>query len=325
MAKKKLSKSALNALEALDKRFGEPVVMKMGEANTGIKTFSSGRADLDVALGGGYAIGKIIEIFAESGCGKTGLALEAIKSILDNGGTAAIIDAENALNTEYCEQIGIDVNDLWISQPSYGEQAFQAIRTLINTGEIDLIVVDSVATLIPKAELEGETGESKMGVMPKMMGQGIRQITGAAEENECTVIFINQIRKTFSPYGNPNTTPGGKALPFAASQRLEVKNKGRITIGDEVVGFKQHIKVIKNKVGTPFKFIDNEIKYGVGVDKLGGLIDALIFEEILVRKGAWYAYQETNIAQGMKKLRLMLEDNPELLDELKKKLESARK
>lgn len=325
MAKKKLSKSALNALEALDKRFGEPVVMKMGEANTGIKTFSSGRADLDVALGGGYAIGKIIEIFAESGCGKTGLALEAIKSILDNGGTAAIIDAENALNTEYCEQIGIDVNDLWISQPSYGEQAFQAIRTLINTGEIDLIVVDSVATLIPKAELEGETGEAKMGLMARMMGQGIRQITGAAEENECTVIFINQIRKSLASYGNPNTTPGGKALPFAASQRLEVKNKGRITIGDEVVGFKQHIKVIKNKVGTPFKFIDNEIKYGVGVDKLGGLIDALIFEEILVRKGAWYAYQETNIAQGMKKLRLMLEDNPELLDELKEKLESARK
>ena len=325
MAKKKDSKAITNALAALDKRFGEPVVMKMGAANTSIKTFSSGRADLDVALGGGYGVGKIIEIFAESGCGKTGLALEAIKSVLDSGGNAAIIDAENALNTEYCEQIGIDVNDLWISQPSFGEQAFQAIRTLINSGEIDLIVVDSVATLIPKAELEGETGQAMMGVMARMMGQGIRQITGAAEENKCTVIFINQIRKSLAAYGNPNTTPGGKALPFAASQRLEVKSKGRITIGEEVVGFKQNIKVVKNKVGTPFKFIDNEIFYGVGVDKLGGLIDALAFEEILEKKGGWYSYNDSNIAHGLKKLRELLEVEPELLTELKKELDDKRK
>lgn len=320
-----MSKIIDNALSALEKRFGEPVVMRMSDSNAGIKTFSTGRPDLDTALGGGWAVGKIIEIFAESGCGKTGLALEAIKSIQDEGGIAAIIDAENALNTDYCEQIGIDVSKLYISQPSYGEQAFQAIRALVNTGKVGLIVVDSVATLIPKAELEGETGEAKMGLQARMMGQGIRQITGITAENNCTVIFINQIRKSLAAYGNPNTTPGGKALPFAASQRVEIKNKGRVTEGDEVVGFKQHIKVIKNKVAPPFKFVDNEIRYGIGVDKLGGFIDALVFEEILIKKGAWISYDGTNIAQGMKKLRVMLEDNPELLEELEIKLSEIRK
>lgn len=319
-----MSKTIDNALAALEKRFGEPVVMKMNKSNAGIKTFSTGRSDLDLALGGGWAVGKIIEIFAESGCGKTGLALEAIKSVQDSGGIAAIIDAENALNTDYCQQIGIDINKLYISQPSYGEQAFQAIRTLVNTGQVDLIVVDSVATLIPKAELEGETGESKMGLQARMMGQGIRQITGSTTENECTVIFINQIRKSLVAHGNPNTTPGGKALPFAATQRVEIKNKGRITESEEVVGFKQHIKVIKNKVAPPFKFVDNEIRYGKGVDKLSGFIEALIFEEILGKKGAWISYDGTNIAQGMKKLRIMLEDNPELMEELKEKLDATR-
>jgi recombination protein RecA len=318
-------KSISIAMAALEKRFGEPVVMKMTDANTGIDTFSSGRADLDIALGGGYAVGKIIEIFAESGCGKTGLALEAIAQIQKDGGVAAIIDAEHALNTEYCEQIGIKVEDLYISQPSYGEQVFETIRALINTAEVDLIVIDSVSALVPRAELEGESGEAKIALQARMMSQGMKLIAGPASQVGCTIIFINQLRKTIAMYGPSETTSGGKALKFYASQRIEVKNKGQVKEGDEVIGFKQQIMTVKNKVVPPFKKIENEIIYGKGVDNLSGLIEALVFEEILVKAGAWFAYEGTNIAQGAKKLRVVLDDNPELLDRLKLQLKSKRK
>jgi recombination protein RecA len=318
-------KSISLAMAALEKRFGEPVVMKMTDANTGIDTFSSGRADLDIALGGGYAVGKIIEIFAESGCGKTGLALEAIAQIQKDGGVAAIIDAEHALNTEYCEQIGIKVEDLYISQPSYGEQVFETIRALINTAEVDLIVIDSVSALVPRAELEGESGEAKIALQARMMSQGMKLIAGPASQVGCTIIFINQLRKTIAMYGPSETTSGGKALKFYASQRIEVKNKGQVKEGDEVIGFKQQIMTVKNKVVPPFKKIENEIIYGKGVDNLSGLIEALVFEEILVKAGAWFAYEGTNIAQGAKKLRVVLDDNPELLDRLKLQLKSKRK
>lgn len=313
------------ALAALEKRFGEPVVRKMSDANLKVDTFSSGRADLDIALGGGYGVGKIIEIFAESGAGKTGLALEAMAEIQKTGGVVAFIDAEHALNTEYCEQIGVNIDDLYISQPSWGEQAFEAIRALIYSGEVELIVVDSVSALVPKAELEGESGEAKMAIQARMMSQGMKLITAAASDNGCTVMFINQLRKTMSMYGPSQITSGGKALKFYASQRLEVKNKGKLTEGDEVIGFKQNIVVVKNKIGSPFKGIDNDIVYGVGVDALAGLIEALLFEEILVKAGSWFRYKDTNIAQGAKKLRVVLEDNPELLEELKQVLKTKIK
>ena len=319
-----MSKGIKNALAALEKRFGEPVVMKMNDANTGIETFSSGRDSLDITLGGGYGIGKIVEIYAESGCGKTGLALEAIKSMQDRNGVCAIIDAEHALNTEYCEQIGVDVDALYISQPSYGEQAFEAIRALMGTGEVDLIVVDSVAAMIPKAELEGESGEAKIAVQARMMSQGMKLITGAASDNKCTIIFINQLRKTIAMYGPSETTAGGKALKFYATQRLEIKNRGMLKEGDNVIGFKQQIKIVKNKVAAPFQVLQEDIIYGKGIDSTIGFVEALVFEGIVLKAGAWYKYDGTNIAKGMKNLRQTFDDNPDLVDELRAALEAKR-
>ena len=320
-----MSKAIKSALAALEKRFGEPVIMEMNDANTGIDTFSSGRPSLDSKLGGGYGLGKIIEIFAESGCGKTGLALEAIKSMQDRGGTCAIIDAEHALNTEYCEDIGVDIDSLYISQPTYGEQGFEAIRALVGTGEVDLIVVDSVAAMIPKAELEGESGEAKIALQARMMSQGMKLITGPASDAKCTIIFINQIRKTIAMYGPTETTTGGKALKFYATQRLEIKNRGQIKEGDDVIGFKQQIKIVKNKVAAPFKVYAEDIIYGKGVDNTKGLIEALVFEGILEKKASWYKYNGDNIANGAKALRLLFEDQPSLKEELEASLAEIRK
>lgn len=310
------------AIAALEKRFGEKVVMKMTDANTDIETLPSGRDDLDIALGGGYGVGKIIEIYAESGCGKTGLALEAIAETQKNGGLCAIIDAEHALNTEYCESIGVVVDDLYISQPSYGEQAIETIRYLIETGEFDLIVIDSVAAMIPKAELEGESGEVKMGLQARMMSQGMKLISGAASTIGTTILFINQVRSTIAMYGPATTTTGGKALKFYSSQRLEVKNRGQIKEGDEVIGFKQQIKIVKNKVAPPFKIVENDIVFGVGVDKFNGFVEKLIFEEILIKKGSYFYYGETRLAQGIKKLRVLFNDNPDLVEQLREALKS---
>lgn len=318
--KKKDPARITKALAALDKRYGERVVMKMTDSDSSVETFSSGRAQLDAILGGGYGVGKIIEIYAEAACGKTGLALEAIKVIQDDGGIAAIIDAEHALNTEYCEQIGIDVDALWISQPSHGEQAFQAMRALISSAEVDLIVVDSVTSLVPKSVLEGETGEAKIAMLARMMSQGLAQITAAADAAGCTIIFINQMRSAVMSYGASTKTTGGKSLPFYATQRLEIKNRGKLKEGDEIIGFKQAIKITKNKIARPFLELQENIVYGVGVDAMTSLIEALLFEEILEKAGSWIRYDGTNVAQGSKKLRIALQDNPELLEELKAKL-----
>lgn len=315
----KKNKGAItNALKALEKRFGESVVMKMGDAPNDARTISSGRPELDAALGGGYGVGKIIEIFAESGCGKTGLCLEAAAEVQKSGGIVAVIDAEHALNTEYCEQIGINIDDLYISQPTYGEQAIEAIRALVETGQIDLIIVDSVAALTPRSTLEGESGQAQMAVQARMMSQAMKLITGPASDNDCTIIFINQLRATMAMYGPAQTTTGGKALKFFASQRLEIKNKGKLKVGEEVVGFKQQIDIVKNKIGSPFKKVNYEIVYGKGIDKVNGLIEGCVFEGILERSGAWYKFEGKNIAQGMKKLLVLLEDNPEFLEELER-------
>lgn len=326
MAIKPLSKGILNAFATLDKRYGERVAMLMGDSsNISVDTISSGRPDLDVALGGGFAVGKIIEIFAESGTGKTGLCLEAVREVQKAGGIAAYIDSEHALNLEYAQSIGVDTDNLIISQPSYGEQAIETIRALIATQEIDLIIIDSVAAMIPKTELDGESGETKMGLQARMMGQAMKMVAGTASTVGCTLIFTNQLRDTMSMYGPAQTTPGGKALKFYATQRLELKNKGQIKEGEDVIGFKQHINVVKNKIAPPFKWIQNEIVYGIGVDTLTGLMDALIFNEIIEKAGAWFKYEGTNIANGIKKLRVVLNDNPELVEELQQKLTEATK
>jgi recombination protein RecA len=320
-----MSKGIKKALAALEKRFGEKVVMKMTDANTDVATFSSGRGDLDIALGGGYGVGKIIELYAESGCGKTGLALEAIASVQKAGGTCAIIDSEHALNTEYCEQIGVEVDELYISQPSYGEQAIEIIRALIETCEVDLIVVDSVAAMIPRAEMEGESGEVKMGLQARMMSQGMKLISGPASDSGTAVMFVNQLRSTIAMYGPSLTTTGGKALKFYASQRLEIKNKGQIKEGDDIIGFKQYIKIVKNKIAPPFKVVENDIVYGVGVDKFTGMVELLVFEGIITKKGAFYSYGDTRLAQGIKKLRVAFDDNPDMVEKFQELLEKKKK
>lgn len=319
---KKTNKAIDSALAGLAKRFGETVIMKMGDKTHNIETIPSGRADLDIALGGGYGVGKIIEIFAESGCGKTGLALEAVAEVQKAGGVCAIIDAEHALNMEYCEQIGVDIDELYISQPSYGEQAIQAMRALIDTREVDLIVVDSVAALVPKAELDGESGEAKIGLQARLMSQAMKLISGPAAEAGCTIIFINQLRSTISMYGPAKAPTGGKALKFYASQRIEIKSKGQIKEGESVIGFKQEIKIVKNKIAPPFKVINNDIVYGVGVDKVTGLIEALVFEEILTKSGSWFIYEEVKLANGIKNFRRYLDENPDVLAELEMVLKS---
>ena len=323
MAKK--NKAAVsNAIKALEKRFGESVVRKMSDSPIDAKTISSGRPELDDALGGGYGVGKIIEIYAESGCGKTGLCLEAVAEVQSSGGSVAIIDAEHALNTEYCEQIGVKIDDLYISQPTFGEQAIEAIRALIETGGIDLIIVDSVAALTPRSTLEGESGQAQMAVQARMMSQAMKLITGPASENDCTVIFINQLRKTLAMYGPSETTTGGKALKFFASQRLEIKSRGRLKVGEDVVGFKQEINIVKNKIGSPFKKVSYEIVYGKGIDKVNGLIEWCVKNEVLTKSGAWYKYNGENIAQGKAKLLNLLDETPELLKELEQEYEDKK-
>jgi len=322
---KELSKTMSTALAALEKRFGSKVVQKMTDTNTSVETISSGRPDLDVALGGGYAVGKIIEIFAESGCGKTGLALEVVREVQKEGGQVAYIDYEHALNPEYAEQVGVNVDELLMSQPDDFEQGAEIIRTLINTQEIDLIVVDSVAAMTPRAELDGEAGETKMGLQARLMSQMMRMIAGPASTVGCTVIFINQLRETITMYGPPTTTAGGKALKFYATQRIEIKNKGQVKEGEKVIGFKQHITVVKNKIAPPFKVVENDIVFGVGVDIITGLIDTLVFEEIVIKKGAWYSYKGSNLANGIANLRVVLDDNPELLQELQDELKKVKK
>jgi len=312
-------------MAALEKRFGEKVVMKMSDAKVDVDTRSSGRGDLDIALGGGYGVGKIIEIYAESGCGKTGLALEAIAEVQKGGGICAIVDSEHALNTEYCESIGVVVEDLYISQPSFGEQAIETIRALVETGEVALIVVDSVAAMIPRAEMEGESGEVKMGLQARMMSQGMKLISGPASDSGTTVMFINQLRSTIAMYGPSQTTTGGKALKFYASQRLEVKNKGQIKEGDDIIGFKQYIKVVKNKMAPPFKVVENDIVYGVGVDKFTGMVELLVFEGIITKKGAFYSYGDTRLAQGIKKLRVAFDDNPDMVEKFQELLKKKKK
>lgn len=316
---KKNSRAINSALESLSKRYGTDVVQRMDSSKT-FETISTGRNKLDEICGGGFAKGKVIEIYGEEATGKTGLALDAVKVVQGNGGLVAYIDTEHALNKEYCEQIGVNIEDLLLSQPEYGEQAFMAIRTLIDTGEIDLVVVDSVASMIPQAELNGETGESKMGLHARMMSQGLKQIIGIANNTKCTVIFINQLRDTLAMYGASKKPTGGNSLKFYAAQRFHVKNKGRVKEGEDIIGFNQSVEIVKNKIAPPFKSIEQQILYGRGIDGLSDEIDAFVSKKILNKKGAWFEYEGTNIAQGIKKLRVVLEDNPDLLDELRSKL-----
>ena len=312
-------------LEKLDKTYGKGTVMTLGDASadTSIEVIPSGSLGLDLALGvGGYPRGRVIEIYGPESSGKTTLTLHAIAEAQKAGGIAAFIDAEHAFDRGYARKLGINLDDLIISQPDNGEQALEIADNLIRSGAVDIVVIDSVAALTPKAEIEGEMGDSKMGLHARLMSQALRKLTGTISKTKCTVIFINQLREKIGVmFGNPETTTGGNALKFYASVRIDIrKASAPIKTGDEAVGSRVKVKIVKNKVAPPFKIAEFDIMYGEGISKTGEILDAAVDMGIVKKSGSWFSYAETKLGQGRDAVRDMLKDNPELADELEAKI-----
>ena len=314
-------------LDKLDKTYGKGTVMKMGDkAIVDVEVISTGSLGLDVALGvGGYPRGRVIEIYGPESSGKTTLTLHAIAEAQKKGGIAAFIDAEHAFDRSYAEKLGVDVENLIISQPDNGEQALEITDNLIRSGAIDIIVIDSVAALTPKSEIEGEMGDSKMGLHARLMSQALRKLTGSISKTNCTVIFINQLREKIGVmFGNPETTTGGNALKFYASVRLDIRRATQIKDTESnAIGNKTRVKVVKNKVAPPFKQVEFDIMYGEGISKVGEIIDLGVDFEIIKKAGSWFSYDETKLGQGRDAVKALLLDNPELMDELEKKIKDA--
>ena len=312
-------------LEKLDKTYGKGTVMTLGDASadTSIEVIPSGSLGLDLALGvGGYPRGRVIEIYGPESSGKTTLTLHAIAEAQKTGGIAAFIDAEHAFDRHYASKLGINLDDLIISQPDNGEQALEIADNLIRSGAVDIVVIDSVAALTPKAEIEGEMGDSKMGLHARLMSKALRKLTGTISKTKCTVIFINQLREKIGVmFGNPETTTGGNALKFYASVRIDIrKASAPIKTGDEAVGSRVKVKIVKNKVAPPFKIAEFDIMYGEGVSKTGEILDAAVDMGIVKKSGSWFSYADTKLGQGRDAVRDMLKDNPELADELEAKI-----
>lgn len=313
------------ALDKLDKVFGKGTVMRLGDkAIEDIAVIPSGSVGLDIALGvGGYPKGRIIEIFGPESSGKTTLTLHAIAEVQKADGIAAFIDAEHAFDRFYAEKLGVDVDNLIISQPDNGEQALEIADNLIRSNAVDLIIIDSVAALTPKSEIEGDMGDSKMGLHARLMSQALRKITATINKANCTVIFINQLREKIGVmFGNPETTTGGNALKFYASVRLDIRRTGT-PIKDasgEAVGNKTKVKIVKNKVAPPFRSVEFDMMYGEGISKIGEIIDIAVEHNILNKSGSWFSYQDTKLGQGRDAVKTMLKDNPDLLDELESKV-----
>lgn len=314
-------------LDKLDKTYGKGTVMKMGdEAVQEVEIIPTGSLGLDVALGvGGYPRGRVIEIYGPESSGKTTLTLHAIAEAQKKGGIAAFIDAEHAFDRYYAENLGIDIENLIISQPDNGEQALEITDNLIRSGAIDIIVIDSVAALTPKSEIEGEMGDSKMGLHARLMSQALRKLTGSISKTNCTVIFINQLREKIGVmFGNPETTTGGNALKFYASVRLDIRRSTQIKdTNGAVLGNKTRVKVVKNKVAPPFKTVEFDIMYGKGISKVGEIIDLGVDFEIIKKSGSWFSYDDTKLGQGRDAVKTLLMDNPELMDELETKIKEA--
>jgi recombination protein RecA len=308
----------------LDKTYGKGSVMKLGdEIVEPIEVISSGSLGLDLALGtGGYPRGRVIEIYGPESSGKTTLSLHAIAECQKKGGIAAFIDAEHAFDRLYAKNLGVDIEELIISQPDHGEQALEIADNLIRSGAIDIVVIDSVAALTPKSEIEGEMGDSKMGLHARLMSQALRKLTGSISKTKCTVFFINQLREKIGVmFGNPETTTGGNALKFYASVRLDIRRSTQIkSVEAEVLGNKTRVKVVKNKVAPPFKIAEFDILYGEGISKIGEVIDLGVDYEIIKKSGSWFSYGETKIGQGRDAVKSLLSDNPDLLDELETKI-----
>ncbi|MDD5212831.1 MAG: recombinase RecA [Candidatus Gracilibacteria bacterium] len=318
-----------SALAQIEKQFGKGSVMRLGDKEVQkVETFSSGSIGLDIALGGGYAKGRIVEIYGPESSGKTTLTLHAIAEVQKIGGTAAFIDAEHALDPEYARKIGVDTDSLIISQPDYGEQALEIVDALIRSGAVDLIVVDSVAALTPKAEIEGEMGDSHMGLQARLMSQALRKITGPISKSNSTVIFINQIRSKIGVmFGSPETTTGGNALKFYASQRLDIRRKDKIETGTgddkEATGNKTKVKVVKNKIAPPFKETEFDVMYNEGISKVGEIIDTGVDLSVIKKSGAFYSYAETKLGQGRENAKQFLRENPVLAKEIEEVIRNS--
>ncbi len=321
-------KKALSAaLGQIEKQFGKGSVMRMGDAsaNRDIQAVSTGSLGLDVALGiGGLPRGRVVEIYGPESSGKTTLSLQVLAEAQKMGGTAAFVDAEHALDPVYAEKLGVDVDELLVSQPDTGEQALEITDMLVRSGAVDVVVVDSVAALTPKAEIEGDMGDSHMGLQARLMSQALRKLTGNIKRSNTLVIFINQIRmKIGVMFGNPETTTGGNALKFYASVRLDIRRIGAIKRGDEVVGNETRVKVVKNKVAPPFKQTEFDILYGEGVSREGEIIDMGVKQGIVDKSGAWYSYGKERIGQGKDNVRNFLKENPDLANEIDAKIRQA--
>ena len=312
------------ALGQIEKQFGKGAIMKLGDAaaRAPVATISTGCLPLDYALGvGGIPRGRIIEIFGPESSGKTTIALHIVAEGQRAGGTAAFIDAEHALDPAYAEALGVRVDDLYVSQPDTGEQALEITEALVRSGAIDVVVVDSVAALVPKAEIEGDMGDAHVGLQARLMSQALRKLTGAVSKSNTVVIFINQLReKVGVMFGNPETTPGGKALKFYASVRLDVRRIDALKNGTDIIGNRTRVKVVKNKVAPPFKSAEFDMLYGEGISKEGAILDLAVEKKLIQKSGAWYNYGEMRIGQGRDTTRIFLKDNPELTQKLEKQL-----
>jgi len=322
ISKEKLK--ALNlTLERLEKTYGKGSIMRMGDNKVEeVEVIPSGSLSVDLALGvGGYPRGRIIEIYGPESSGKTTLAIHAIAELQKQGGIAAIIDAEHAFDRFYAENLGVDTENLLISQPDNGEQALEIADNLIRSGAVDLIVVDSVAALTPKAEIEGEMGDSKMGLQARLMSQAMRKLTASISKTHCTCIFINQLREKIGVmFGNPETTTGGNALKFYASIRIDIRRSSQIKNGDEVIGNNVKVKIVKNKVAPPFRRAEFDIMYGTGISKAGEIVDLGVQQGILKKSGSWFSYGDTKLGQGRDAVKQLFEDNPELSVEVESKV-----
>ncbi len=327
-----VNKEKLKALQLtmdkIDKSYGKGTIMKMGEsAIVDVPVIHTGSIGLDLALGvGGYPRGRIIEIYGPESSGKTTLAIHAIAEAQKEGGIAAFIDAEHAFDRFYAEKLGVDVENLLISQPDNGEQALEIADQLIRSSAIDIIVIDSVAALTPKAEIEGEMGDSKMGLQARLMSQALRKLTGSISKTNTTCVFINQLREKIGVmFGNPETTTGGNALKFYASVRLDIRRVTQIKDGEHAVGNQTRVKVVKNKVAPPFRKAEFEIRYGEGISKIGEIIDLGVDHNIIKKSGSWFSYGDTKLGQGREAVKGVLRDNPELAEELEQKIMEAIK
>ncbi len=323
IVEKDKDKALEQVLLDIEKQFGKGAIMKLGE-NTHMKVdvCSSGCLSLDIALGvGGYPRGRIIEIYGPESSGKTTFALQAIAEIQKKGGRAAFIDAEHALDPVYAKRLGVNINELLLSQPDTGEQALEICEALVRSEAVSIVVIDSVAALVPQAEIDGEMGDSHVGLQARLMSQALRKLSGTINKTKTTAIFINQLReKVGVMFGNPETTPGGRALKFYSTIRLDIRRNEQLKMGDGVVGNKTTVKVVKNKVAPPFKTAVVDIMYGEGISREGEIIDLAVEASIVQKTGAWYSYEGEKLGQGKENVKLLLKDTPELRDELEKKV-----